>query len=319
VNVPVLNKQAYDRFKDSVGKGQCLAFVGSGPSCGSYPDWPDLVSRLCEACGIPVDEALAGAPAARLQELAHDARCNSPSAYNACLHDTFGGTIVRTSRVYECLIGGPFEAYLTLNFDPVFASALRSHNHDDYRVQAFPLLNVFELRDKALFHLHGLVLPETRLEDITVVLGTQEFESAYAPNGLLEGLLNHVFTFKHVCFVGCALSEKALRELLSRCREFREDFFCALDMDSPRHHILLALPETRDLDSVSDPEERSRLKGVVEVDRQQIERVYGDMGISVLWYDPVDDDHSGLVALLEDLAAMEPVCVRTGFEGLYDE
>ncbi len=163
------------------------------------------------------------------------------------------------------------------------------------------------------------MLPNTEPDEINLVLGRSDFDSAYSPDGPLKGILQQVFTYKHICFIGCRLSEDPLPELLSRCREIRENFFHSQDEEPPKHHILLSPSEIPGIESVTYLEERCGQPDATEEKMREVEHYYGDMGISVLWYNQVDDDHSGLVAILDDLAGVEPIQLRTGFEDLHNE
>ncbi len=305
---PVTDISAYEELKEAVLKGNCIAFVGSGPSHGIYPTWGGLVGMLCEACDVPVTGDLDLAPTGKLLSFADQAREKNEDDYNDCLYRVFGGTMVHTSRVYECLLRAPFDAYLTLNFDPLLANAARSHRDGDTKVHCYPSLNVRQMSEKAAFYLHGLILPETQCSEIEVVLTSRDFDRAYSLESRLHSFLDQVLSFSRVIFIGCRLTEKPLQELLSRCAEFRDGFL------SGGEHIMLreslvASPHTNDR-SIEEPkgEEIARAK------MREEEEHYSRMGISVVWYDAMGDKHSGLVLVLEDMAGVPPIRPKTGFE-----
>ena len=311
----VPDTEIYDQFRRAVLRRDCVAFIGSGPSCRIYPTWTKLVPMICHDCGVTVSEDLSNAQTETLLSLTDRARKSNESAYKSSLQTIFGYPPVRTSRIYECLINAPFTAYLTLNLDPLLAVAARNPDPDT-PIYHYPSLNAFELRDGAVYYLHGLIHAETRIEDINVVLSASEFDCAYSPNSLLTGLLEQVFTYKRVCFIGCGLSERPLQELLSRCAQFRDGFFTPRGMRSPKHFILLPRvePVTPGDSTLVEQQRQTELAGV---EMQGSENPYREMGISVVWYDPRDEDHSGLLSILDDLAEVEPLRTQTGFEGLY--
>jgi|GEM_PF-6586649 len=80
----------YDRLREGVRNGQYYSFVGAGPSEKEYPSWPRLVERLCQECGISINENLDDTDSDHLIRLAGKAKTNNNDAYKACLLREFG-------------------------------------------------------------------------------------------------------------------------------------------------------------------------------------------------------------------------------------
>lgn len=301
MNLPLdkQNRQAFERLKDEVAQGDWVAFIGSGLSSGLYPNWSELVGKLCEACGVDVnDNNLSAGGSEKLIELAGAARRADKTSYDNCLREIFGQRkVYALPIVYSYLMKIPFKSYLTLNFDPLLAEAQRIHHRNANGIHRYPSLNAMELRDRAVFYLHGVVLGDA--SEVQIVLGKEEFEHAYAYDSTLRTFLVQVFTFRRVCFIGCTLQEPKLQELLSRCTTFKEDFFRNRKEDAPRHVILLPEP--------------------CKVKKEKTEQHYSNMGIRVIWFDPRDKQYTGLTELLENMAELPPIQLRTGFEDLKDE
>ena len=306
-------------LKQKVTDGKCLAFVGSGPSWGFYPKWPDLVKELCDTCGVDANSNLTSEPD-RLMELATKARNSDPDSYDKHIRSTFGGTATQTSLVYGCLMNIPFYSYLTLNFDPLLATARQLHNHnsdtnDFYR---YPYLNVFHLKNKAVFYLHGWVRKDE--SPLKIVLCKEDFDEAYKLGSDLSELLGMTFKYKDICFIGCELNEGPLKELLSRCAKFKEGFFQTRGRNTPKHTILLPRPATPSKNTNPDIDTKHLNQGIKRQYQENIlktEQTYGKMGISVLWYHRRDDKFSGLVELLKNMAELKPIQPKS-FEGVYD-
>jgi len=170
----------------------------------------------------------------------------------------------------------------------------------------------------AVFYLHGLIDEGMDAAAIQVVLGDQEFEDAYL-EPCLTGTLTDVLLHERVFFAGCRLSEPALDQLLLRCAGIKEDFFLSLGLEPPRH--VIALPSRRPI----RPQDPARLEEYelamrrYEEDMVKAEQYYAKRGISILWYKPMDEDHTGLKEIVQDLAGVKPPIPKTGYEGLYDE
>ena len=215
--------QCADALWTPIQGQNCVAWVGSGLSrCAGYPDWPQTISALCEACGV---ERLAeGDPDSdEWTSLALDKseRCKTANHadYCATLGRLFGRTVVTSRRAYDLLVALPFKGFITTNFDPLLADAAARRGHSN--LWAYPgLLPAPALGGDArpVFYIHGIATDANgRACGTDLVLSRREFETAYSHSeSPLPSFLEQVLTLYPVIFFGCALSEPGLREVFRR-------------------------------------------------------------------------------------------------------
>jgi len=121
--------------------GRCTAFIGSGLSAFQYPSWSELVSRLCQACGVgPIVKDASSEE--ELLDAAEEAKASDSVAYHETLWDIFGGVIPSIPMPYMILLSLPFDCYLTHNFDRLLSmGAVLAPKKCKLPPQAYPALD----------------------------------------------------------------------------------------------------------------------------------------------------------------------------------
>lgn len=278
-----------------------VAWVGSGLSgVAAYPEWPLTIRRLCAATGVPpLADDCEPSPEELMNKADECKRCNR-RVYHAELGNLFGHRPVVTREGYQDLAQMRFSGYVTTNFDPLLLCACE-RQADELDLQCFPDLNVSALRgtSKAVCYIHGLAWRNGRPDGSNLVLSATEFARAYGKRTTLESFLRQLFRFYPILFLGCTLREPALEKLFECVQKMR------LGSDSsgqesrlPDRFILRpffyeppregAVEQKRDYDAERDEDQRMK-----------------DLGITMLRYDPIDDEHSGIEEILASVRKLE--------------
>ena len=199
------------------------------------------------------------------------------------------------TRVHEVLVELPFRGILTTNYDRLLERALGPSEEDravDVQTAA-PLILSQAVRGIAdsgksekVIHLHG-----TGADPREMVLTSSDYERAYGlaetPPGTrrqsrrphARTLLSALLTTRRLVFVGFGLRDPILMRILG---DVTADCW---EWDSPVHYAIMPIDETNASDQRASAVTR-RTK----------------YGIDTLFYEVRDDDHSALVATLEEIA-----------------
>jgi SIR2-like protein len=266
----LLNTPEINELTDSVQAGRSVAFIGSGLSMGEYIGWRNLVNNLCYACGIELDSADED-----LLELAQQAKNSSPDDYHRVLSEEFGKEGVHVPPGYMYLLESPFNAYITINYDPLLAEASRFKRLSLYDFKLG--LDSSRVKDKAIFYIHGYVETGGHVEDGDLILTRDDFGENYDNAGaIIPSFLTQVLSFKPVVFIGCGLQEPALEKILGLCNEIKSRIEARSQHSGPTHYILLPTLYTK----TSENEEPIRdIKKEAEEDA-----LYEAVGVRVIRY-----------------------------------
>lgn len=305
------NSQLPAQLEQLLQSGTCVAYLGSGLSASVFPDWPDLVSKLCSACEC--ETAVNGkSSASELLLAADDARTANSDRYHQCLSETFR-TFAITNPLYRLLLRTPFKSYITSNFDPLLAYEARDESFGCKHVLVYPNLNREYIDKRAVFYLHGLIDEDTPPTATSIVLTHSDFTRAYEPNSPITNFLIETFKYDPICFVGCSLREPSLEAVFRICGQQRDALRRAGGGSPPPRYILrptelLTVAPQADL-------EAARAQRTLEE-----EEFYRGYDIRVVRYDQ-KDGHVGLRALFEQVTKLPRVPMNRGFapESLNDQ
>jgi hypothetical protein len=206
-----------------------------------------------------------------------------------------------------------FKGIITLNFDPLLAYEARKPEHK-LKVTRYPDLDRAALRERVLFHIHGLINEGQVPKPGDIVLAQSEFHEAYDNSlSMLPGFLLQTFAKDPICFIGCRLSEPALERIFDVCRKVQERI--RTGGGGTPHPKFIVLAENRV--EVRLPDGSVSRDTVAEADQDAKEVAhYATLGIQVIRYDPKDRAHSGLRLLFEPLTNLSPVPDIFGFGGI---
>lgn len=302
-------------LQDSITRGECVAFIGSGVSCGCYDPWDKLVNDLCAWCGS--DRKVSPESSAEdYQDAAEDAKQRDVDKYHAFLGNHFGRSINLTSPTYRALLSCPFKSYLTTNFDPLLkleAEARKAEPLCRPGIMAYPHLDRQYIRDRTVYYLHGLIKERSVPTDGSIVLARSEFKDAYNHDSPLRNFLVSTLLEDPICFIGCRLRE--LREVLAVVKEQRTRRIDHLlkvttaPIQPPVSYILLPYPYRTVVENNDGP--------TLDEDRMAEEDdFYGEFGITThRYYTPTEEDHSALRRQFETLAGVRDISVDFGWNG----
>ena len=146
------------RLRQLIGSGNCIAFVGSGPSTGAgYPDWKKLISDLCTACNVKGFGPSDALSANRLMRLAEKCRQADEAKYCDVLLRHFAHVPHDVPEPLQRLAQLPFKSYVTTVFDPLLERALQTQSNSTslatYRYPSLPI----EFVARHLFYIHGQI------------------------------------------------------------------------------------------------------------------------------------------------------------------
>lgn len=288
--------------------GRCAAFIGSGLSASEYPSWPELVSRLCQACGVgPIVNNASSE--AELLEAAEQAKARDSVAYHGTLWGIFGGVIPHIPLPYMILLSLPFDCYLTHNFDRLLSmGAVLAARKCKVPPQAYPALDRKDLGGRSIHHLHGIVTEDQAPVDGQIVLARSDFDDAYAANSNLMNFLVSTLESEPLVFVGCRLREPVMSQVFKICKDHqlrRKKLIAVMGgaaSGPPPRFILLKKPQLPDPLGKYDAD-RSEEQMVAD------EEYYRGMDIQPVWYGGGGPDHSDLQLALQrlaDLPALRP-------------
>jgi LmbE family N-acetylglucosaminyl deacetylase len=265
---------------DQVSRGNCVIFVGAGPSQGAgLPNWPQLLRQMldwAQAHGVEMsdraelegyiagDEVLLAAE--ELQERMGNER------FRKFMSEVFRRQGLKPTEAHLLIPRIPFAAAVTTNYEDLLETAYTVINGEKPHV--FTHRDVSELSaalrtdEFYILKAHGTI---DRME--TIVLGHRSYRDVIHSNRPYRQHLTSLFSGKTVLFIGFGLTDPDLLLLLDEMR--------AIFSDRTGHHFALM-------------DERS----VPAVKRKRFEK---DYGIVIIPYTPSAPDHPEVREFLEAL------------------
>jgi hypothetical protein len=323
-----------DRLKQELGEGNCVAFVGAGPSMDArYPSWQNLVRRLgCEA-GLAMPEVPEGADGRgaigrEIRGFAQECRTKlGEEAYHEFLKKEFhpAGKLQFTP-LHSYLVTMPFSALITTNFDPCLEEAGRLVLRQPLRVRRYPDLPIRDLggvEPPFVFHIHGLAYENAHDSESLIptveslVLTENDFQRAYLEQvSPITPLLQEVLLEYTAVFIGVGFDDPTLLEALELSRQksehLKDEHMRCRARYRDRTHFAFRPMIWRKSRSPSGEPRRDREKERVETETWPTER-----RISVIRYQ--QDDTIGHTRLSDMLQHLSEATQRRTVGSLRDE
>ena len=233
--------------------------------------------------------------------LADQAQNTNSEAYNGTLQEIFGKRVVGTRDAYRLIFQIPFQSYITLNYDPLLATAARGDQNESARkIIRYPECDIRGLEKGSIFYLHGYIDLNTKLDDIQIVLTKSDFDLAYDNDrSKLPSFLETLVLHYPVLFWGCTLSEEPIKKLLERCSRIRKRY--SVEHNSKQYPLFMLLPKKENPPMNNEKESRIR-----QIENEETER-YRRFGITVARYDKRDKRYSGIEEILEAWVQCPPL------------
>lgn len=267
-------------LSDKVARGNCVVFVGAGPSQGAgLPNWPQLLGQMldwAQAHGVDVSDRaeLAGyikndellLAAEELQERMGDER------FRMFMMEVFRKPGLKPTETHLLIPKVPFAAAVTTNYENLLEAAYTIVNGAQPHI--FTHTDVAELsaalRSGEFYVLkaHGTI---DRVD--TIVLGRRSYRDLIHANPPYRQHLTSLFSGKTVLFLGFGLTDPDLLLLLDELK--------AVFSGHTGHHFAL-------MDEQRAP----------AIKRKRFEK---DYGVVIIPYTPSAADHPEVRAFLEAL------------------
>lgn len=290
----------------------CVAWIGSGFSVEDcYPDWPNGLRHLCEACGIP-SLALGETPNAdKLLGMAEECKAKNQPMYQQTLAHLYGRRPHTHRPALHHLMRLGFRGYITTNFDPLLRDVAETHGGD--QLWTYPNLAPSPLGGNArpVYYIHGLARLGNKAIGENLVLARSDFEEAYGKRGPVQRFLEDVLAYHSVVFLGCQLKEPVMAAVFARVYEIlRQIEAKGRGRPTPERYILLPRSVGKVNESISMQRPVKQIKQDAERDvRDELheeERRYSDLGIKVFHYDPTKPpQHRAVDEFLESVCKLD--------------
>lgn len=287
-----------ETLRPLIAKGTCMALVGAGPSLpAGYHEWWELIQQLSQTCDVPA-KLSPDSTTDELLDAAESAHSHNGAAFWEYLRVHFGRPVTVTNQLYQTLSAVEFRAFLTTNFDPLLARALRD-NQPARPFYAHPHLDASKLNRGAICYLHGWI-PEDATANTPnpLILTRSQFDAAYAPDSDLRTALVQALGNYSICFIGSSARDRYMEEVLKRCMRNRAGRISS-DPTSPPPSRYVLLRRER-----ADPVNREH---AIAKEHEKVSH-YDGLGLTVLWYpDDPSPNHVGLLRVFETLAGRVPL------------
>ena len=280
------------RLTELVHSGCLVVVIGSGLSSQLYPRWHDLVTQLCEACqynsGINLNEDTS---VDVLTEFAEEAYLRDKVAFVRKLEQKFSKRIHVNMKEYQYLMNTNFDSYVTLNFDPLLADTINNKVYKKRQLIYYPCLPTTKFGQQNVFYIHGYIHPGSTPKPSDLILTKSTFHQAYSiDESELGDFWNALLKNKAILFLACGLREPEIQLMLRRDK-IRRERYAERGIPSPPRFFLKSAYFTSEASSSSQIRDRER-------EQCEINRL-AEFDIQIVWYDKVDDEHSGLLEILE--------------------
>jgi hypothetical protein len=219
----------------------CSAFVGAGLSVhAGYPTFSQLVEYLMKQAKMKAEEfQTTDSLLSKVTEVKKVIEGNGGNFYEV-LYQRFDSRhfpLKIKTELFENFIKIPFRSIVTTNYDSCLEeiAALENLGFSDANIQVFPHLNASNLEARRLYHVHGRIdHNDIDISSTTLILTTEEFDRAYSSESPLPGFLSAFLDIHNVLFIGFALEERTLFDILELSKR-RKDFVLGYPINPPKN------------------------------------------------------------------------------------
>lgn len=216
MNLDPVSQSNLENLISEINRDQCCAFVGSGLSQpAGYPSWSEVIQMLCDASHRKTGEEYFD-PSKAYRYLAEECRkVLSEAEYKEVLLSAFHPNGRDSYRsIHQRIREIPFHGYITTNYDLCLEKAGIALG-ENIRTLYFPELDISRLRERHIYHLHGVLEPNQVEATIgTLVLSDRDYQFAYEQNDLVPGFLKQLFPYHTIVFMGFSLGDEDITKVI---------------------------------------------------------------------------------------------------------
>ena len=293
----VMQDEGLEQLTTAMKSDHCLALIGSGPVEKDYGTWPKLLKKLNEGMpnvARPQSCADDNPDADALKDWAETLYQSDGNKFCNLMADHFTRE-ENFPNVYFSVLKAKFRAILTTNFDNQLINSANACNiGSSFRPMVYPTIKP-EITGSVV-HLHGRV---RCAEDVSRIVFTKsQFTKAYSgPQAPLPSILNLLFLYYHICFIGYSFSETEIQEIFKTAKlNFKNNYN---NQDACRRTF--AFIEESKWESIENAANEE-----MDVSSRMHTR-FTEYGIILIPYSKETDQYAGLRRLIERL----PVKHRT--------
>jgi len=290
---------------DCIRKEQCCVFVGAGLSRpAGYPLWKDLIKNLKDETEKIEHKKIDDAGLKELERAELYSKIIGEEKFTKFIVDIFNPNDNKQpcSQVHRDLVQMPFTAYVTTNFDCLLEDAFIEEG-EKTSYDLYPLLQVTHLRDRRIFHIHGIIdYKDLEITKKSIILTKSYFDEAYSEDSELRRFLKSLYSDLTIMFVGFSLNEPYLMKILEVSKieyDKKRDIAATRNMGTltePKHYAFLAIPEIKK-DNLTHEQIESYTKSYTEKEDSRLQ----ELGVSTIRYKADELNHTQLINLISEM------------------
>jgi nucleoside phosphorylase len=207
----------------------CCAFIGAGLSIpAGYPSWSGLLDKLKAEAEYRFGREINDAHLDYYERAEEYRKILGVENYRNIIRREFDPENNKQPwlPVHSDIVGLPFVSYVTTNYDCIFENVYKTTGVTPVYYY-YPILPITHLRDRSIFHIHGIIDHSKLVEtQDSIILTKSDFVEAYTPDSNLLKLTNCLFTELTLFFIGFNVNDpfmmRILRSSLSELEKTRQ-------------------------------------------------------------------------------------------------
>lgn len=305
-NEPFVTNPLFAKLVSLLQAKNLVIFFGAGLSSSLFKGWNELVRHLCDECGVDTGgiDFSSELETDCLLQLAQSAKNSDENQFIRLLQEEYSNT-GKTCRIYDILCKMEAQAYITLNFDELFYEARVVETNHGCLLPVTHAFKSTEIDRQRLFYLHGCI---SEIKTTGIVFTASEYENAYEENSLRSRFVKALFSECNILFLGCQLKDPVFAKVFNKAKLIRRQFLAENPNSLNELFILFPYVYKTSEDGCRSQE---RDLGTEELRK----KFYGELGITVVIYDPIDGKHVGLEQALQNLRGGVARRGKNSYEG----
>jgi len=204
-----------------------ILFIGAGASKDIYPDWEELVELISSEMSIGLSEEEKEDKAKYADRILERCRQKNKGNFYSILRKLFNPEgKIEFKPLHLDLLTLPFVGYITTNIDICLKNAASRlpnelklkggfHYYPDH-------LPAAELKDRCLFHIHGIAFNQKKEDTIENTILTESDYSSTNYSEKVEPFLRAAFNDVCVVFIGFSFRDAIIKRILEGCKKYQD-------------------------------------------------------------------------------------------------